>query len=194
MSQDQLHPVREGDALSAEDWNRLRKLASRRVTGPLVVETSEGWHIRRDPRITGPTPSTGIVGWAKITAYSLIPGETYRYYYSGVEMEPTATGYALVPGGRVYTFCILNSPETARTAGNRKYWGPIVVDTVVALLGSFVENETTYYYCQVIPPIRSGWSGTQTVVTALYFDATGCLEAYDTKDLEFENGLLLDVT
>ena len=41
--------VKFGDTISAAEWNALKKLASREVTGPRVITTPNGWHIRDAP-------------------------------------------------------------------------------------------------------------------------------------------------
>lgn len=44
-----LRKVMKGDPLSAREHNEIIRLLKRKITGPLVQETSTGWHIRREP-------------------------------------------------------------------------------------------------------------------------------------------------
>lgn len=75
-----------GDVVSSRQHNEIIQLLKRKVTGPLVVETAEGWHVRRDPtrkqammgRITG-SVFDGTYAWERVTldpdgVVILIPG------------------------------------------------------------------------------------------------------------------------
>lgn len=42
--------VRPGELVTAEKWNAVIKFLTRDVTGPNVVKSATGWHVRRDPR------------------------------------------------------------------------------------------------------------------------------------------------
>ncbi len=42
--------AKDGDVISAAQWNELVRLAKREVTGPRVVKSPDGWHIRDAPR------------------------------------------------------------------------------------------------------------------------------------------------
>lgn len=44
-----------GDFIEAAEWNRMRRLARRRVTGVNVLETLDGFHIRNPARLRGRT-------------------------------------------------------------------------------------------------------------------------------------------
>ena len=44
-----LRKVKKGDPLSAREYNEIIRLLKRKVTGPNVVETATGWHIRPEP-------------------------------------------------------------------------------------------------------------------------------------------------
>jgi len=41
-----LRKVKRGDPISAREWNEFVRLLKRTITGPNVVETSTGWHIK----------------------------------------------------------------------------------------------------------------------------------------------------
>lgn len=45
-----LRRAKKGDAVSARVRNEIVRLLKRTITGPNVVETAYGWHVRRDPR------------------------------------------------------------------------------------------------------------------------------------------------
>jgi len=51
--------VIRGDGISASQWNMLVRKANRRITGPRVIETPDGWHIRDQPLQEGGT-GTGV--------------------------------------------------------------------------------------------------------------------------------------
>lgn len=42
-----LRDVMKGDPISARQWNEVLRLLKRNVTGPDVIETATGWHIKR---------------------------------------------------------------------------------------------------------------------------------------------------
>ncbi len=175
----------------------LTEEGARRIARALPIV--EAWRLPlprrswyRPPRRNA---SGGVLQWAKITAKTLISGSSYRYYYSGTEMEPTATGFAVKSGGATYSACIIDSFEYAHNITSSKQGlSYIPNDAVVALLTSFVSGATTYYYCQAEPPKINGYNGIVTVVIDLVFDPDGCLESWETKDLAFEYGLLKSVT
>lgn len=49
MSIDELDDVRPGDPIIAEQATVVKRLLNRKVTGPGVIETATGWHIRPLP-------------------------------------------------------------------------------------------------------------------------------------------------
>ncbi len=42
-----LRKAKKGNPVSAKAWNEIIRLLKRTITGPNVVETAYGWHIRR---------------------------------------------------------------------------------------------------------------------------------------------------
>ena len=48
MNEYELRNVKVGDRISARMQNEILRVLRRRVTGPFVRETSDGWHVRRD--------------------------------------------------------------------------------------------------------------------------------------------------
>jgi hypothetical protein len=54
MNEFDLPAVKKGDRLSAKQQNILRRLVRRRITGPNVIETGDGWHVRREVQAPHP--------------------------------------------------------------------------------------------------------------------------------------------
>lgn len=118
-----LSAVIRGDFISADHYNSILRLLRRRVTGPMVVETLEGWHIRRDPgkkqvmmaRITGSTPV----------------GDVFSYAWERVTLDPNGVVIP-VPGGEtgdVIRDFAINLHEIAYPPGD-----PIEIGAVVQLV------------------------------------------------------------
>lgn len=102
---DDLPLFKPGDKILAKHANTIRRLLGRRVTGPGVIETSTGWHIRGFQRAggegTGGTPVAEAVRYAVITRRKRISDDPPRWLYHAVEVDVNWEDYtyALTPGG-----------------------------------------------------------------------------------------------
>jgi hypothetical protein len=122
-----LREPRPGERIRAEWAAAVVRLLKQVVSGPDVVVTPTGIHIRRPPRDRPPF-------WAKITA-STADG-TNRWKYSWVEVYKSAAGYAgwsTLTGGRSGTTNARNSIEDMNSGTDVQGNG---VD-VANLLGTF---------------------------------------------------------
>ena len=87
-----LKKVKAGDPLSASEHNEIIRLLNRRVTGPNVIETSTGWHIRPDP----PSPAAAtsfeiaISEWAQVRDTDA--NTTYDYQAASSEILLNSSG------------------------------------------------------------------------------------------------------
>lgn len=83
--------VREGDPITMERWNALVDLAARKVTGPNVVETSSGWHIRGVPGGAAGSP----IKVARLTGFVREPVFNEAIHFRGVIVP--SVGYVIPP-------------------------------------------------------------------------------------------------
>ena len=70
-----LRDVKTGQPVSAKQWNEMVRRVNRKITGPRVIETPHGWHIRDTPFVAGSIGSVIKQFKLKRVGFSEIDGD-----------------------------------------------------------------------------------------------------------------------